>query len=264
VAISDSKRLEILRLYTAEKLGAKAISSYFNGRPCRTTIKYLLIDAGVYRGEAAACRPNEPRRLQIKRDEKEWRRTLATCLWRLRKGISVEATCREQGWNVQSVWSRLRLRKSYHRFKSRQQRRYPLQMERRRDLSWVSRQYPKERQFTLAVKALLEQRRITFIEEPSIGGLRARCDFLVGQLLIECKVDASHNGLTKALGQCWFYMTHTPYRCVVAVPSDVSPHRAWVEAFHRMGVGFFNEDGLEAWLMGELDLFGTPLIPRLR
>jgi hypothetical protein len=249
---STEKEAEIVRLYTDEKLGAKAIRRYFNGRPCRSTIIKILLKHGVYRGEEAACKPDEQRRERVLLDERERRRRLAGCLRALRNGESVEGICREHGWNVRSIWNHLRTLPAYHAVKRRQKRKYPDQIKARRDGLWLSQQYPKERRFQEVIREILDDAGCSYSVEPSIKGLRVRGDFLIDSVMIECKVDVSHIGMTKALGQCWFYQTHTPHSCMLVVPDDVVPHEAWVAALRRMGATLLNESGFRCWVRGEL------------
>lgn len=251
-ATSLDKQTEIVRLYVTQKLGTKAISRYFNGRPSRMVIKKILIKHGVYRGEEAACKPDENRRQVVRLEEAEWRRRMAICLRALRSGGSVENTCREKGWNVRSVWNHMRSLPAYHAFNRRRIRKYPREMERRRDGLWLSKLYPKEQKFQDAIRRILDENGASYSVEPCIKGLRVRGDFLIDSVFVECKVDVSHLGMTKALGQCWFYQTHTPYKCLLVVPDDVVPHEAWVFALRRMGATLFNESGFRCWIRGEL------------
>lgn len=241
-----------MRLHVVDKLGAKAITRYFSGRPCRSTIIKILLKHGVYRGDAAACVPDEKRRQKIKLEETERRHRMATCLWDLHNGGSVENTCRVNGWNVRSVWSHLRSLPAYHSFNRRRTRKCPGDLRRRRDGLWLSKLYPKEQKFQDSIRSLLDECHASYSIEPSIRGLRVRGDFLVGSVLIECKVDVSHIGMTKALGQCWFYQTHTSHKVMLVVPDDVMPHEAWVVALRRMGATLLNESGFRCWLRGEL------------
>lgn len=251
-ATSPDKQAEIVRLYVAEKLGAKAISRYFNGRPSRMVIKKILIKHGVYRGAEAACLPDEKRRQVVILEEAERRWRLATCMRALRSGGSIENTCRENGWSTRSVWNHIRSRPAYNAFTRRRTRKYPGEMERRRDGLWLSKLYPKEKKFQDAIRRILDENRASYSVEPCIKGLRVGGDFLIESVFVECKVDVSHIGMTKALGQCWFYQSHTPYKCVLVVPDDVVPHEAWAFALRRMGATLFNESGFRCWIRGEL------------
>lgn len=47
------KRVEIVRLYVAERLGLRAISRYFGGRPSTAGVRAILLAASVYKGEDA-------------------------------------------------------------------------------------------------------------------------------------------------------------------------------------------------------------------
>jgi hypothetical protein len=123
----------------------------------------------------------------------------------------------------------------------------------------LSKQYPKERTFQEAIRRILDDAQCSYSVEPSIKGLRVRGDFLIDSVMIECKVDVSHLGMTKALGQCWFYQTHTPHNCMLVVPDDVVPHEAWVVALRRMGATLLNESGFRCWVRGELSFSPLPL-----
>lgn len=258
-ATSPDKQAEIVRLYVAEKLGSKAISRYFNGRPSRMVIKKILINHGVYRGEEAAYKPDENRRQRVKLEESKRRRRMAVCLRALRRGGSIENTCRENGWNIRSVWNHIRALPAYQTFKRRRITKCSGDLVRRRSGLWLSKQYPKERDFQDAIRRILDESRAAYSVEPGIGGLRVRGDFLIGNVLVECKVDVSHIGMTKALGQCWLYQTHTPHQCMVVVPDDVIPHEAWGIALRRMGASLRNESGFKEWMRGELSFVPVPL-----
>ncbi len=242
-------------------MGAKAIAAYFYGRPGRSVIRRLLIRHGVYRGEAAAHTPNEDRRQVIRLEETEWRMRMAICLRGLRSGGSIENISRENGWNLRTVWNHLRELPAYHTVRKRIERKCPNDQDKRRNGLWLSKLYPKEMAFQDAIRTLLDESRAPYSVEPSIAGLRVRGDFLIGTTLIECKVDVSHIGMTKALGQCWFYQTHTPYKCVLVVPDDVVPHEAWVIALRRMGATLHNESGFRCWLRGDLSFDPIQLRP---
>lgn len=256
---NDEKQAEIVRLHVVEKLGAKSISRYFLGRPCRSTIIKILLKHGVYRGDEAACKPDEKRRQRVRLEESEWRNRMAACLRGLRNGQAVESIARKNGWNLRTVWSRLRVRPAYHRLRKRIERTHPDDQQRRRDGLWLSHQYPKEKKFQDAIRQILDESNASYSVEPCIKGLRVRGDFLVDSVFIECKVDVSHIGMTKALGQCWFYQTHTPYKCMLVVPDDVVPHEAWVMALQRMGAMLLNEAGFRCWVRGELSFSPVPL-----
>ncbi len=139
--VGPQRRAEIIRLYTAEKFGIKAIGRYMSGGITLANIRTILVEAGVYQGNERPMKIARERREQVVRDEKASRQRMAGCLWQLRKGIGVETTCQQRGWNRKSIWNDLRTRKSYWRLKGRLEVKYPQNRVNHRRYEWVSRIY---------------------------------------------------------------------------------------------------------------------------
>jgi len=92
------KEGEIVRLYTTQRMGLRAIARYFSGRPSVAGVRKILVREGVYRSEDALNRQrlqSEERKRIVVIREKTARHRVATCLWNLRKGIGVQRTCKE-------------------------------------------------------------------------------------------------------------------------------------------------------------------------
>ena len=87
------KEKEIVRMYTDERMGLRAISRYFNRRPSIPGVRKILIQWAVYRSEERLdqqqARSQERRQAVIAR-EKLTRHRLAVCLSNLRRGVGVE------------------------------------------------------------------------------------------------------------------------------------------------------------------------------
>ena len=122
------KEQEIVRLYTGERMGLRAISRYFNGRPSIAGVRKILIRHSAYRPEDALARQrarSHERRSAIIAHEKTTRHRMAVCLWNVRRGVGIETMCRREGWNVKSIWNDLSRRKSYRAFASQRKRKWP-------------------------------------------------------------------------------------------------------------------------------------------
>src|SRR5438445_6001079 len=78
------KEQEVIRMYTRDRMGLRAISRYFNHRPSIAGVRTILIRNGVYRSEQILdeqrTRSEERRRALAARD-KMIRHHLALCLW---------------------------------------------------------------------------------------------------------------------------------------------------------------------------------------
>src|SRR5205823_287618 len=91
---------EIVRLHVNEKMGTRAISKHFSGRPSSDGVRKILIRNGVYRGPEIYERQiqdSNARKERHIREEKEKRHCIAVCLWAVRKGVGIETTCKQYG-----------------------------------------------------------------------------------------------------------------------------------------------------------------------
>lgn len=252
--VGPERRAEIVRLYTKEKLGLKTISRYMRGGITFANIRSILVEAGVYQGNERPMKVARERREPLVRDEKAGRQRMAGCLWQLRKGIGVETTCQQRGWNRKSIWNDLRTRKSYWRLKGRLEVKHPQNRLNHRRYEWVSRCYSSEQKFSDHIEEVLKQLGISYEREPRVKAGRCRADFRISRTLVECKSDVTTMAMTKALGQCWIYKALAGEDCLVVVPDDVHPRAEWLLAFEKMGVRVFSETALLQLLSGELPL----------
>ncbi|HMG04951.1 MAG TPA: hypothetical protein VK581_05785 [Chthoniobacterales bacterium] len=257
-----SKRMEIERLYVQERLGLRAISRYFSGRPSIGGVRSILVGAGVYRyGERLtdqAARSAARRKIVIEA-EKEQRRRIATCLWRLRTGHPVESTCRQNGWNPKSIWNALGPRASYRRFKARRLPRWP---DKRRFGPYYSRAFPKETLLHDRVEHLLGIGQIKYVKECRLRECRTRVDFKTDDgTFIECKVGANSGQMYEFIGQACHYRLFAT-RVILCLPSDVQIRADLYELIICQGVIVCNENTLLSVLSGkELPAFHSQLIP---
>ncbi|MEI7823569.1 MAG: hypothetical protein WCK55_21890 [Verrucomicrobiota bacterium] len=107
---------EIIRLHVEEKMGTRAISTYFSGTPSGPGVRKILIRNGVYRGNETfrqQIRDSNERKARRIKEEKDKRHRMAVCLWQLRKGTGIEATCKQYGWSKGIIWNALGQRASY-------------------------------------------------------------------------------------------------------------------------------------------------------
>lgn len=252
--VGPQRREEIIRLYTIEKLGIKAIARYFCARIPAHCIRQTLMQAGVYRGAERSTPVKQERRELLIREEQDKRHRLAVCLWLLRKGTGVETTCRHHGWNRKSIWNDLRTRQSYWRLKGRLEVKYPQNRVNHRRYEWVSRAYASERAFADHIAEVFTSFGIAYEREPGVKAALCRADFRIFRTLVECKSDVTTAAMNKALGQCWIYKVLAGEDCIVVVPDDVHPRKEWLVAFEKMGVRLFPESALVQLLSGELPL----------
>jgi len=249
-SVSEQTRLTIIELYTKEKLGIKAISAWFKGKPGKTTVARVLTEAGLYQGPdrvAEQRATQERRRSAIIQREKELRHQLAVCLLELRRGIPVATTCRKNGWSKTGVLNPLNRRTSYRKFKARttQPRSRP---ERDYRNGWVSRQFPHEETFQEYVEALLRSAKAVFEREFRLPNEASRVDFRVGEVLIECKVDVRTGSMNEAIGQTVLYSIATNLPVVILLPEDVVPRPIHLAALQKVGAHLWRPARLTAWL----------------
>lgn len=183
------KEREIVRLYTTERMGLRAIARYFGGRPSIAGVRKILVRQRIYCSEDVLDRQrlqSEERRRTIIMREKMVRHRLATCLWNLRKGVGVETTCKQQGWNIKSIWNDLGPRRSYRCFALRRKRKWP---DKRAAGKHFSRMFPVESALQDLVEAILQSQRLKYVRESRLEGSRTRVDFKVdNETFVECKV----------------------------------------------------------------------------
>jgi hypothetical protein len=219
---------EAIALYRDKRLGLKTICKLI-GR-AQTPVRRILIKSGVYNPPAKnitkkGCgkysdQPNveELARREVEKKKKwreKWAHKLAVCLWSLRRGIPIEATLKQNGWN-KTVWNYLRLRKSYKRF-DRGEVKYP-----KVDYGAMwSLQYPKEDAFQDKIEALLIASGIKYEREWKLPNCRTRVDFrLDGDVFIECKVAVRSGQVYEAIGQVVHYKS-IGATVFLVVPDDV-------------------------------------------
>lgn len=244
------KEDEIVRLYTRERLGLRAISTYFSGRPSTPVIRELLIRRGVYRGAEDFERQktaSQFRRLAIIAREKETRHHVAVCLWHLRKGIGVETSCKAHGWNPKTIWNSLSKRRSYKKFVARRNPTWP---DKRQYGPSYSRRFPTESLFKSEIAELLQTAGVGFVEECRVCDSRTRVDFkLADGTYVECKVAMNSGQTYEAIGQLLHYRKHAS-RIVLCIPDDVAMRRDLLELITELGVTVANESCLSAALAG--------------
>src|SRR5206468_1123217 len=215
------KEQEIVRLYTRERMGLRAIARYFNSRPSISGVHKILVRAGVYRSADALGRQqlqSEERKRRVLMQEKMARRRIATCLWNLRKGIGVQRTCKEKGWNLNSIWNDLGKRASYRRFVLRRKRKWP--MKSTASKHW-SKTFPAESGLQSRIETLLQARQLEYIRECRLPGSRTRVDFkLADGTFIECKVGVNAAQMYQFIGQAVHYQKFAT-KIILCIPSDV-------------------------------------------
>jgi hypothetical protein len=185
------------------------------------------------------------------------RHKVAVCLWRLRRGIGVETTCKANGWNRRSIWNSIVHSPAYQKFRLRRKRKWPQNRINHRKYEWVSRRYPLEGLFLDRIEEILREHGIIYKREPRVKAGLCRADFRTPQTLIECKTDVTTMGLNKALGQCWIYKAVAGEDCIIVMPDDVHPRYEWLMAFEKMGVRVFSESSFVQVLSGCLPLDGV-------
>ncbi|MBV9128001.1 MAG: hypothetical protein JO117_07950 [Verrucomicrobia bacterium] len=254
------KEDEIVRLYKSERMGLRAISHYFSGRPTMPGVRLILIRRGVYRGEKVFEKQKQDsraRRALIIANEKRHRHEAAVCLWQLRKGAGVETTCKANGWNLKSIWNYLSKRASYRHFIARRQRIWPAK---RKYGNNYSRKFPKESAFKAYLISLLHEARIDFVEECRLPNSRTRIDFkLADGTFIECKVALNSGQTYEAIGQAMHYGKHSK-KVVLCVPDDIEMRKDLHELFVAMGVTVCNQLILISFLKDELALLPSNAI----
>lgn len=80
---TEEVRQQVIELHSREKLGLKAISKWFNGKPGRTTIERILRDSGVYQGPdriAEQQKQRAERQQRVIEQEQQWRHRMKALL----------------------------------------------------------------------------------------------------------------------------------------------------------------------------------------
>ena len=246
------KEGEIVRLYTIERMGLRAIARYFSGRPSIAGVRNILVRDGVYRSEDALNRQrlqSEERKRIVVMREKTARHRVATCLWNLRKGIGVQRTCKEEGWNLNSIWNDLGRRASYRRFVLRRRRKWPTKITTSKH--W-SRLFPAESGLQSRIETILQSRQLEYIRECRLPGSRTRVDFkLADQTFIECKVGVNAAQMYQFIGQALHYQKFA-MKIILCIPSDVEIRKDLHELIIQMGVLVCNESTVPQILGGKI------------
>ena len=248
------KEPEIIRLHVEEKLGTRAISTYFSGRPSSPGVRLILIRNGVYRGneiykrQIQDCEARKARQLQ---EIRKMRHRMALCLLRLRRGIGIETTCKQNGWIVASIRNGLNQRESYKRFKARQKPKWP---DKRRYGNQYSRKFPRESAFRGVIEDILRKAGIRFEPESPLHGARTKVDIkLEDGTFVEFKVGLNSAQSHEFIGQATHYRKHAK-KIILCIPSDVEVRGDLFELIVELGVIVCNETTIAAVLGGELPL----------
>jgi hypothetical protein len=246
------KEPEIIRLYTTQRMGLRAIARYFSGRPSIAGVREILVKHGVYRSEDVMDRQrlqSEERRRTIMIREKMARHRLATCLWNLRKGVGVERTCKQQDWNIKSIWNDLGRRRSYRRFVLRRKRKWP---DKRAGGKHFSRMFPVESALQNHVETILKSQRLKYVRESRLKGSRTRVDFkLENDTFVECKVGVNAGQTYQFIGQALHYRKFAT-EIVLCIPSDVEMRQDLHQLIVDIGIIVCNEHTLAENLGGKI------------
>lgn len=225
----SEKHQDVIDYYTKQKFGISVI-----GRLCgmhKQNIRRILIMAGVYhpehkyngyarKGQGKDSRfLIEAKRKQREELEKEKRHMIAVCLWGMRKGIGIETTVKQNGWNKGRLWNWISVNPWYKVMTSK---RILSHKDSRLTTpnSW-SKLYPLESSFCDHIEDIFKQNNIQYIREPVIEGIQARADFKVYDTLIECKVLTKRQDAYVLLGQIMLYKTKCQIP-IALVPTDVT------------------------------------------
>ena len=249
---------DIIRLYVEEKLGTRAISKYFSGRPTSPGVREILIRNGVYHGEETyqrQIRDSEERKARHLKDERELKRErkhrLAVCLWGLRKGMGVETTCKQNGWSKANIWNYLARRKSYRKFKAHRKTKWP---DKRSSGKHYSRKFPSEAVFQGVIEGIVKNAGVRFVSQARLCDAMTRVDIkLEDGTFVELKVALNARGSYEFIGQAFHYRKHAK-RIILCIPSDIEFRRDLYELIVELGVIVCNEETIAAVLDGELPL----------
>jgi hypothetical protein len=246
------KQQEIIRLHTRERLSPGAIARYFNGRPSTESARKILIRAGVYRRSDIVDQQrlqSEERKRGILIREKMARHRVAKCLWNLRKGTGVQRTCKEEGWNLNSIWNDLGKRASYRRFVPRRKRKWPRKHTASKHWSKI---FHAESGLQSRIEAILQSRQLEFVRECRLPCSRTRVDFkLADGMFIECKVGVNAAQMYQFIGQALHYQKFAT-KIILCIPSDVEIRKDLHELIVQMGVLVCNESTVPQILDGKI------------
>ena len=248
------KEPEIVRLHVEEKMGIKAISKHFSGRPSSPGVRAILIRNGVYLGHETynrQVRASVERRVKHVNDEKERRHRLAVCLMGLRKGCGIETTCKQEGWNKSSIWNTLSQRVSYKKFKVRQKPRW---VDKRIYGNAYSRIFLRESLFQSVIEGILKEAGFKFIPQYRISDALTKVDIKMEDgTFVELKVALNSGQSYEFIGQAYHYRKHTG-KIVLCIPSDIQFRRDLYDLIMELGVIVCNELTLVRVLHGELPI----------
>jgi hypothetical protein len=233
-------------------MGLRAIARYFNGRPSTSGVQKILVRTGVYRSVDMLDQQrlqSEDRKRRVVIREKMARHQVAKCLWNLRKGIGVQRTCKEEGWNLNSIWNHLGGRASYRRFVLRRGRKWPTKYTASKHWSKI---FPAESGLQSRIETILQSRQLESVRECRLPGSRTRVDFkLADGMFIECKVGVNAAQMYQFIGQALHYQKFAA-KIILCIPSDVEIRKDLHELIVEMGVLVCNESTVPQILGGEI------------
>ncbi len=236
-----SKEPEIIRLYSEEKLGAKAISKLLSGSPTAAGVRTILIRAGVYhvgKRKEPEHQHHADRQEKLLRQQAERRHQVAVCLWALRHRIAVEATCKENGWNKAAVWNHLSQRPSYKSLKRSQKRRW---IDKRVYGHFYSRRFLRESQFQSVIEKVLLDVGQNFIPQARLPGSRTKVDLKCDDgTFLELKVAMNSGQTYEFIGQAMHYKKFAK-RIILCVPDDVEMRCDLYDLIVELGVAVCNQ-----------------------
>ena len=255
------KEPEIIRLHVEEKMGTRAISKHFSGRPSSPGVREILIRNGVYHGNETYKRQiqeseeRKARHIKEERDRKHLQRhRMAVCLWQLRKGTGIEATCNQHGWSKSHIWNVIGHRVSYTKFKARKKAK---RIDKRRRGKEHSRKYPKEAVFQSVIEEILKNADIGFVTESRLRGAMTRVDIKLDDgTFVELKVGLRSGQCYEFIGQAFHYRRHAK-RIILCIPSDIQFRQDLYELVVELGVILCNETTIAGVLDGELPLVAS-------
>ena len=245
----------------------------------KTQSRKWLIDAGVYSPPPNSAKlVGEGTRSQYsiliraakrKADDDENRKMVAVCLRALRRGIPVERTCKDKGWNAKTAWNYVYKSDGYRllRAKLRASQRWGDEMAKGRRLGFISRMYRTEMDFQDAIERILLEAGVQFRREARLDGCRTRVDFLIGKHLhAECKVNCKASELYESIGQLFHYSKLSKERPLLLLPDDVTMRSDLAELVPQIPAVILRESQFPGFLKGQptLPLTSVALKPSRR
>lgn len=231
-----------------------------------TQVRRVLKKAGLYhphpkhngftkRGSRKYSRILKAERRKEREDKlRTLRQRMAQCLRQLRKGVSIEQTCREGNWHYEGIISALRRRPSYRLLIVNRKGQWA---EGYRKAGVRSRLFKTELVFNNYIEEILKAAQIPHVREVGLHSSDTYPDFRIcDSVIAESKVQTNKKAIYTLIGQLLHHKSVTQSHggsCVLVgiIPSDCTMAQCDIEALKAQGISIVTECNIMAHLIGK-------------